>query len=87
MGAQIPLELAKGHARVSSEGHRGLHEILVSLQADLLEVKAKFEAHIHVDSAAGDTLTPKAPNTTIAVGTTVQTAPTGPFNLPGTNGV
>lgn len=80
-GATIPMELAKGHARVSSEGHRGLHEILVSIQADLLEIKAKFEAHEHGGVAVD------APNELINLGTTVETGPGGPYNLPGTNGV
>jgi len=84
--ATIPRELAKGHARVSSEGHAGLHEFLVSLHADLLEVKAKFEAHVHGGGPAVD-----APNNVITVGTQVEpnkpTLNPAPFNLPGTNGV
>lgn len=69
--ATIPVEVAKGHARVASEGHRGLREFLVSLQADLLEAKATFDMHTHVD----DNALPPGPHTTSTPDSTAPMVP------------
>lgn len=80
--ATIPLNFAEAHSRVASEGHRGLLEFIVSLHADLLEIKAKFDTHTHAGAVAVPAVGERP-----TIGTVIETAPAGPFNLPGTNGV
>jgi hypothetical protein len=58
--AAIPKNIGQAGSRVAAEGRVGLYDSFASVVADLLELKAKFDSHTHVD----DNALPPGPHTT-----------------------